>query len=74
MQILVWAGMFLLLAVVGSTVGIVGMIGLPIAAGVQVGVFAMAALVVGSGIALLRVSTPATPTGEEETSSHFHHP
>ena len=62
MQILVWAGMFLLLAVVGSTVGVAGMIGMPIATEVQTGVFVMAALVAGSGIALLILSRRATPS------------
>jgi hypothetical protein len=59
MQILVWAGMFLLLAVAGSTITLAGMVGMPIADGVQVGLFAMAALVIGSGIVLLAAARRA---------------
>ncbi len=61
MQILVWAGTFLLLAVVGSMVSIAGMIGMPIADGVQAGVMVMAVLVLGSGLALVTAARRAAP-------------
>ena len=49
----VWASMFLLLAIVGSTVALIGMGGMPISGAVQVAFFIMLVLVAGSGISLL---------------------
>jgi hypothetical protein len=60
MASLVWAFMFLLLSVAGSTIALVAMIGLPIPIDIQNDVFALAALVVGSGIVLTLVSSPVT--------------
>ena len=57
--------MFLLLAVVGSLVGLVGMIGLPIDFDLKAGVTAMAALVAVSGIALIFL-VPARSNSLEE--------
>ena len=65
MEFLVWAFMFLLLAVVGSLVGLVGIIGLPIDFDLKAGVTAMAALVAVSGIALIFL-VPARSNSLEE--------
>ncbi len=61
MQSLLWAGMFLLVTIVGLTLGCVGFIGMPISEIVQAGVIAMAILVAVSGLALVIASPPATP-------------
>ena len=66
MQIIVWAGLFLLLSVVGSTITLAGMVGMPIASGVQAGLMATAVLVVGSGIVL---SAAARRTTQQRMAS-----
>jgi hypothetical protein len=53
MKVLVWAALFLLLAVVGSAVGAAGMIGLPISSAVEGTLGAVVAALVIWGIALL---------------------
>jgi hypothetical protein len=62
MKILVWAGLFLLLAVVGSVVGAAAIVGLPIATFVE-GVFGVvvAAFVVW-GIALFTAPARLVPS------------
>lgn len=47
MRILIWAGLFLVLVIVGSTVGAIAMIGMPIDGGVQ---FTLVALTVLLGV------------------------
>ena len=60
MRILIWAGLFLLLTVAGTTAALAAMIGMPIADTFQFGLFALAALIGGWGIVLL-ASTPVAP-------------
>jgi uncharacterized membrane protein YccF (DUF307 family) len=63
MEVLVWAGMFLTLAVVGSLATIVGIIGMPIGADLQGGLIALSVLVVGTGI-VVAVAAPAATQGD----------
>ena len=65
MTSLVWAFMFLLLSVAGSTIALAAMIGMPIPIDIQNDVLAMAVLVVGSGIvlALTRGGSAGSPAG-----------
>jgi hypothetical protein len=51
-----------LVTIVGSTLGCVGFIGLPISEIVQAGVIAMAILVAVSGFAMWSLSTPSATT------------
>jgi hypothetical protein len=61
MKILVWAGLFLLLAVVGSVVGAAGMVGLPIATFVEGAFGVMVAALVVWGIALFTAPARLVP-------------
>ena len=63
MQVLVWAGTFMLLTFAGSTVALAGMVGLPIADGIQFGLYVMATLVAGSGILLWLAAQRAPSPG-----------
>lgn len=58
---LLWAGSFLLVTIIGLTLGCVGFIGLPISEIVQAGVIALAILVAVWGVVLVIVSPPAAP-------------
>ena len=53
MRNLIWAGTFLLLTLVASTIAAAAMIGMPIADGVQFGVAGMTLLLMGWGIVLV---------------------
>ena len=61
MKILIWAGLFLLLTVAGSTTALAAMRGMPIAATVQGGLLAMTALIAGWGIVLLATAPVTLP-------------
>ena len=61
MQGLVWAVSFLLVTIIGLTLGCAGFIGMPISVPVQAAVVAMAVLVVASGVAILTTLPPAAP-------------
>jgi len=73
MPSLVWASSFLLLAIIGSTVGCFDLIGMPVAVELKTGLFALVALLLGSGVLLLAVSPPAKPDDRVETLLDFHH-
>jgi hypothetical protein len=66
MASLVWAFMFLLLAVAGSTMGLVGLIGMSIPIEFQTDLFALAMLV-GLGIVLALLSASSTLRETDET-------
>jgi hypothetical protein len=53
MESVVWAGMFLLLTIIGAPIGFAGMLGMPISADVQACIIGMGFLVAASGIGLL---------------------
>ena len=57
MRNLIWAGTFLVLTLVASTVAAAAMLGMPIAGGVQFAVAGVAILLLGWGIVLL-ATTP----------------
>jgi hypothetical protein len=58
MRVLVWAGMLLLLSVVGSVTGLAGMIGMPIGADLLAALLALGAIVGVMGVALVVVPEP----------------
>jgi hypothetical protein len=68
MAALVWTFLFMLLSVAGSTIGLVAMIGMPIAPDIQSDVWALAVLVLGSGV-VLAVGFWLGSSGDEEAVS-----
>jgi energy-converting hydrogenase Eha subunit H len=61
MEILVWAGMFLMLAVAGSLVALFSMVGMPIGSDLQTALLVLAALVGGTGMAVFLAAPTLTP-------------
>ena len=71
MQILILPAVFLLLVIVGSTVALASIIGLPIAGGVQTGILLLVALTAGWAIARSAVSSPTLPLSTLQPSNQF---
>lgn len=61
MEFLVWAGMFLLLAVVGSMVTLFGIVGVPIGSDLQAALLVLTALVGVTGMAVFVAAPNLTP-------------
>jgi len=61
MEFLLWAGMFLMLAVAGSMVTLFGMVGVPIGSDLQAALFVLAALVGGTGMAVFLAEPSPAP-------------
>jgi hypothetical protein len=68
---LVWASLFLLFTIVGSVVGCVGMLGLPIAAELKAALIAVAFLLLVSGILVPGISVSSKPRSQAADPTEF---